>query len=128
MGIIPNRYKRLVFMSSLIPKVSQVRTEDKAAMAEMNTRAVKANDPRFVEASAKTSGLLWPGLENETVRVKGRDVPLKEVAATGDETAIQKVARKVVDDMPASLRYGSDELMCHDVTTVVKESNFMELR
>lgn len=120
MRIVPRSYKRRFLISSLIPKVSKITTNDREALEKLNALIVRAKDHKFLQASMIVSDLIWSDIEKESVVMSdGRVMTLEEAVSTGMDSYVEALTTYILERVPANLRYGSLKLMRHDIASTL---------
>ena len=119
----PRRFKRLIFISSVMGVIQQIKDPDMQLIGKLNDLfKVAQYDDAFVFPMYIKS-FIWKGIGTTPIEVDAshhlnitqimaKDLSMSEVNAVGDFFA---------DKVPACLRYGSAKLMASDVIMLIKQ-------
>lgn len=119
----PNRFKRLIYISSVLAVIKQIKEPDQFLVDKLNSifNIAKYSDAIFFPMYIKS--FIWENiLTSNVIEINGKSLFITEIASTGhnpysDEECVA-MASYFSKLAPKWLRYGSENLMVHDVTTL----------
>lgn len=121
---LPRRFKRLIYVSSILGLIQQMKDPDMALVIKLNTMFKLANNPDALAFPMYIKSVIWKDVMLEAVCISTTDeqVPitalLDQELNSKDCTAIgEYFARQA----PAWLKYGAIDTMVNDIVLLVKQ-------
>lgn len=119
--ILPARVKRMMFVSSITGLMRQITDPNEELVARLNEVFKAVHYQGTITATMKVKAIIWRKI-NPTVELNGRSVTIAgmdKMTLTDDEA--EQVASYFATNVPSWMRYGSRELMIHDVKEVMHQ-------
>lgn len=119
--ILPARVKRMMFVTTITGLMRQITDPNEELIARLNDVFKAVHYQGTISATMRVKAIIWRKI-NPTVELNGRSVTiagLDKMVLTDDET--EQVASYFASNVPSWMRYGSRELMIHDVKEVMHQ-------
>lgn len=125
---VPKRFKRIVFISSIMGMIEQSRDANMELVNKVNEIFQLAKDPKTFLLPVHFNSVIWTDITadsplggdpeaNEVCRICLRDI--NDRILSHDEC--EAIGRHFAKNVPDWLKYGSFELMVSDVIRLVRE-------
>lgn len=114
---VPNRTKRLIFVTSLSARLKDTQTLDNATLAKLNQVMVLSHTEDAMKLPVQLSRAIWNG--KSAREIFNADLP-KEMLCRG---RIKELASAAIAAMPAWLHYGEPNEIEYDVSRLLNNSN-----
>lgn len=110
----PERTKRLIFLASFSARLRDQDSFDRETLHKLNQVMALASNAQSIALPMHWSKVIWRG---RTIH----DITAKEVLSTTtfSKERLQQLADRVLQAMPAWLRYGTDSVMREDVARLL---------
>jgi hypothetical protein len=119
---LPRRFKRLIYVSSILGLIKQMRDPDMAMVKKLNDTFKLAQHPDAFAFPMYIKSVIWKGMIDEAVIIHNneevsignlieKDLSTKDYAVIGEHFASKA---------PKWLKYGSFELMVNDIIMLIK--------
>ena len=119
--ILPARVKRMMFVTTITGLMRQITDPNEELIARLNDVFKAVHYQGTISATMRVKAIIWRKI-NPTVELNGRSVTIAgmdKMVLTDEET--EQVASYFASNVPSWMRYGSRELMIHDVKEVMHQ-------
>lgn len=122
-AVISNKFKRLIYISSLIGVFSEIDNPDKELVEKLNNLLRLANTSNSIASNMKVHSIIWgENFSKNKLDINGQVVNIGEVFKKERSMYDYRcIAEKIADLSPEWLRYGSRAQMSRDVITMIDE-------
>jgi hypothetical protein len=117
--VLPNRTKRLVFISSLTARFRGSNSVDKETLHKLNQMMKLCANEKAMELPVLFGSAIWQG--KTSVEICNGDVCKTEITSTN----VKDMVANVVTVMPKCLKYGNDGQMEKDVEQFLLNSKVL---
>ena len=116
------RFKRMIFLSSVLGLLENIQTPDKEMMSKLNEILKLAHNNDAIAFPMYIRSFLWRNCDVETcLSVDGRQVPLTELSGSRMTTAnYLALARYLINSAPKWMVYGSEQAVAQDLEILFK--------
>lgn len=118
----PKRFKRLIYISSIIAIIKQIREPDHILIAKLNDIFKIARYPDAMIFPMYIKSFIWRDLKADNIiNINGKCVLVSDIECNCiSETDYEAIAKYFNSIAPGWLKYGSEKLMIYDVVLLMK--------
>lgn len=118
----PKRFKRLIYISSILAIVKQIREPDQFLINKINDVFKIARYPDAMIFPMYIKSLIWFDLTEETfIQINNRKIQITELdCQCFDNHDCEAIGQYFNRTAPSWIRYGSERLMVDDVVTLMR--------
>lgn len=121
--IIPNRVKRLIFISSLIAYIQGTEKPDAVLACKINRLLSLAHNETAIYTPTMIMDRIWPNIIARDEPIGHTGVALCDLCEIEDyqvnPSQARSISNQIIGHMPAALRYGSNRQMKSDLITLI---------
>lgn len=116
------RFKRMIFISSVLGLLENIQTPDKEMMSKLNDILKLAHNNDAIAFPMYIHSFLWRNCDTETcLPIDGRQVPLTELSGSNMTVAnYHALARYLINSAPRWMIYGSEQTIAKDLELLFK--------
>jgi hypothetical protein len=122
-NIIPNRVKRLIFLSSLIAYIQGTEKPDTALAGKINRLLSLAHRETSIYTPSLIKDKIWPNIIARDTPIGQTGVALCDLCEIEDYRVntyqARSISNQIIGHMPQALRYGSNRQMKSDLVTLL---------
>ena len=126
-GFLPNRIKRMIFLSSLMAYIQGTRNPDEEIVGKFNQLLNLSSSTRSSMVPPLMNQRIWTGIVPRTEPVGNTGITLSNLAEVKDYKLFSHQARKVSDNIikrtPYWLKYGSNKQIREDLVKLLVNVN-----
>lgn len=116
-SILPNRIKRLLFISSFIAHIKKIDKPTTQLTEKINTLFNLSNDSRSICFPMRIEKHIWANIELDELFSAKNIVTVSEITKSKSQARI--ISEEIVRRMPNWLRYGSNTAIKSDLVAVL---------
>ena len=119
---LPRKAKRLIFVATLFRIIDGIQANDSELIAKLNSILQISKNDQAWEFPMSFSTLVWRNLNSNIIQLYSGDIAIYDLKNASLEYEDNKaVADWFISHMPDWLRYGSDELLRYDITSLLTQ-------
>lgn len=116
-SILPNRIKRLLFISSFIAHIKKIHKPTTDLTEKINTLFNLSNDSRSISFPMRIEKHIWANIQIDELFSTRNITTVSEIIKHKPQTRI--ISEEIVKRMPNWLRYGSNTTIKSDLVSVL---------
>lgn len=121
---LPRRWKRLIYVSSILGLIQQVKDPDMRLVNKLNKVLRIADNSNSYILPMYIKSIIWKQAANHSIVLGDRSISVEEIGACDlTRTDCTAIGVYFANNAPAWLKYGSDELMVSDVKLLINQIN-----
>lgn len=126
-GFLPNRFKRMIFLSSFMAYIQGTTSPDKELICKLNQLLKLSSSDSSVMVPPLLNQRIWAGIVSRDEPLGRTGVVLSQLAEVQDYKMFTGQARSVSDriikNTPSWLKYGSNNQIRNDLTILLTNVN-----
>jgi hypothetical protein len=127
LGHLPRKAKRLIFVATLFRIIDGIKANDSDLISKLNSILQISKNDQAWEFPMSFSTLIWRDLNSNIIELYTGDISIYDLKTKTLEVDDKRaVADWFIIRMPAWLRYGSDELLRYDITSLITQIRKLE--